>query len=47
MLQAWQVGQVALPQQTPSVQAPLMHWAAAVHASPLGLSAQLRLAPEP
>jgi hypothetical protein len=47
MLQAWQVGQVALPQQTPSVQAPLMHWAAAVQESPLGLSAQLLVAPEP
>jgi hypothetical protein len=46
-LQAWQVGQVALPQQTPSVQAPLMHWAAAVQTCPLGLSAQLLVAPEP
>ncbi len=25
-LQAWQVGQVAVPQQTPLVQKPLMHW---------------------
>jgi hypothetical protein len=46
-LQAWQVGQVALPQQTPFVQAPLMHWTAWVQACPLGLSAQLLVAPEP
>ena len=40
-LQAWQSGQAVLPQQTPSVQKPLMHWAALAQARPLGLSAQL------
>ena len=45
--QVWQVGQLVLPagseQQTPLTQLPLMHWLAAVHATPGGLSAQLRL----
>jgi hypothetical protein len=41
MLQAWQRGQLALPQQTPSVQNPLMHWLPAVQARPFGLRAQL------
>ena len=45
--QVWHVGQVVLPagseQQTPLTQLPLMHWLAAVHAVPEGLSAQLRL----
>jgi hypothetical protein len=40
-LQAWQSGQVALPQQTPSVQKPLMHCAAVEHATPFGFKAQL------
>ena len=34
-------GRSALPQQTPLTQLPLMHWLAAVHTWPLGLSAQL------
>jgi hypothetical protein len=46
-LQAWQAGQLGVPQQTPSTQLPLMHWVPAVHASPLALSAQLREAPAP
>jgi hypothetical protein len=40
-LQALQVPQAPVPQQKPSVQKPLMHWFAAVQATPLGLSAQL------
>jgi hypothetical protein len=40
-LQAWQVGQAELPQQTPFVQKPLMHWLAWAQAAPFGLSAQL------
>jgi hypothetical protein len=46
-LQAWQAGQLALPQQTPSTQLPLMHWPPDAHASPFALSAQLRVLPEP
>jgi hypothetical protein len=46
-LHAWQVPQAPVPQQTPSVQKPLMHWLAAVQACPLGLRAQLLLAPLP
>lgn len=46
-LQAWQVGQVWLPQHTPSVQNPLIHWFAAEQTCPLGFSAQLRLVPDP
>jgi hypothetical protein len=46
-LQAWHAGQLADPQHTPSTQLPLMHWLADVQASPLALSAQLRVAPEP
>jgi hypothetical protein len=34
-LQAWQVEQVALPQQTPSTQLPLVHWLAAEQVAPL------------
>jgi hypothetical protein len=44
MLQAWQAGQSAEPQQTPSTQLPLMHWPPAVQARPFFFSAQL-LAP--
>ena len=33
-LQAWQVAQVALPQQTPSTQLPLVHWFALAQAAP-------------
>jgi hypothetical protein len=40
-LQAWQVGQAALPQQTPLVQKPLMHWLFPEQVRPFGLSAQL------
>jgi hypothetical protein len=40
MLHAWQFGQLAVPQQTPSVQWPLMHWLDEVHETPLALSAQ-------
>jgi len=36
-----------LPQQTPSVQKPLMHWAALAQPWPFGLSAQLFVDPEP
>jgi hypothetical protein len=46
-LQVWQVPQVALPQQTPLTQLPLMHWFPAVHARLLALSAQLRLGAVP
>jgi hypothetical protein len=41
-LQVWQVPQAALPQHTPLMQLPLMHWLPAVQAVPLGLRAQLR-----
>jgi len=34
------LGQLAVPQQTPSVQWPLMHWLDAVHETPLALRAQ-------
>jgi hypothetical protein len=40
-LQAWQAGQLALPQQTPSTQLPLMHWPPVVQARPFALRAQL------
>jgi hypothetical protein len=46
-LQALQVPQGPLPQQTPSVQNPLMHWLAEAQVWPFGLSAQLLVAPEP
>ena len=46
-LHVWQVPHIALPQQTVSMQLPLMHWFAAVHGWPLGLSAQLRLGAVP
>jgi hypothetical protein len=39
-LQAWQVGQEALPQQTPFVQNPLMHWLPLAQVRPLGFWAQ-------
>jgi hypothetical protein len=45
-LQAWQVPQGPEPQQTPSVQKPLMHWLAVLQVWPFGLSAQL-LVPVP
>jgi hypothetical protein len=38
-LHAWQVPAHALLQHTPSMQNPLLHWVAAVHASPLFLRA--------
>jgi hypothetical protein len=46
-LHAWQAGQLALPQHTPSTQLPLMHWLPVAQARPLALSAQLRVAPAP
>jgi hypothetical protein len=46
-LHAWQAGQVALPQHTPSTQWPLMHCPLVVHARPFGFSAQLFVAPAP
>jgi hypothetical protein len=47
-LQAWQVPQGPEPQQTPSVQRPLMHWLAPPgQVCPFGLSAQLLVEPEP
>ena len=46
-LHAWHAAQLALPQQTPSVQWPLMHSPPAAHARPLALSAQLFVAPPP
>jgi hypothetical protein len=46
-LQAWQAGQLALPQQTPSTQLPLMHWLAAVQATPFAFRLQLLAVPEP
>jgi hypothetical protein len=33
-LQAWQLGQLAEPQHTPSTQLPLAHWPPAVQAAP-------------
>lgn len=39
--------QLLVPQQTPSVQNPLMHWLAALQLCPFGLSAQLLLEPDP
>ena len=47
VLHAWQVGQLALPQQTPSTQLPLMHWLPAAHVRPFGFNAQLRLGAVP
>lgn len=47
MLQAWQAAQLALPQQMLSTQLPLMHWPAAVHASPLAFNEQLMVVPLP
>jgi hypothetical protein len=47
MLHDWHEGQLALPQQTPSRQLPLMHWPPDVQLMPLALSAQLRVLPEP
>jgi hypothetical protein len=46
-LQVWQVPQAGLPQQTLLTQLPLMHWLPAVHAEPLGLSAQFRFGGDP
>jgi hypothetical protein len=46
-LHAWQAGQLALPQHTPSTQLPLMHWPPDAHVSPLAFSAQLRVPPVP
>ena len=46
-LQALQVPHGPLPQQTPSVQKPLMHWVAEAQVWPFGLSAQLLVEPEP
>ena len=40
-LQALQAAQLALPQQTPSTQLPLLHWPPAVQVAPLGLRPQL------
>ena len=47
MLQAWQAGQLGLPQQVPSTQLPLMHWLPAVQVSPLAFSAQFAVVPLP
>jgi hypothetical protein len=38
-LQAWQVGQLVLPQQTPFTQLPMAHSLPAVHARPRGFAA--------
>src|SRR5688572_33391280 len=46
-LHAWHGPQLGLPQQTPSTQLPLMHWLAATHCTPFGLSAQLRFGAVP
>ena len=46
-LQAWQVPQGPVPQQTPSVQKPVRHWVPPVQAWPFGLRAQLLLVPDP
>jgi hypothetical protein len=40
-LQAWQAGQLALPQQVPSTQLPLMHWVPVVQATPFAFRLQL------
>jgi hypothetical protein len=45
-LQAWQVGQLALPQQTPSTQLPLPHSWLEKQATPLALTAR-QLPPAP
>ena len=37
-LQAWQVGQLALPQQTPSTQKPLLHSWSARQATPVAFT---------
>ncbi len=34
-VQTWQTGQLALPQQRPSTQFPLLHWLAPLHVAPL------------
>jgi hypothetical protein len=47
VLHAWHVGQLALPQQTPSTQLPLMHALPAEHVRPFGFNAQLRLGAAP
>ena len=47
MLHAWHAGQLALPQQAPSTQLPLMHSPPAPQAAPFGLSAQFRVLPDP
>ena len=46
-LQALQVPHEALPQQTPSVQKPVMHWVPEVQERLFALSAQLFVLPEP
>ena len=46
-LQAWQVPQLGLPQQTLLTQAPLMHWLPAVQVRPFALRAQLRFGAVP
>jgi hypothetical protein len=46
-LQAWHAGQIWDPQQTLSMQLPLMHWPLDVQATPLAFNAQLRVVPEP
>ena len=38
-LQVWQVPQLALPQQTPLIQAPLLHWLAPPQGSPFAFLA--------
>lgn len=40
-LHAWHSGQLPVPQHTPSVQNPLMHWLPAEQVWPFGFSAQL------
>lgn len=44
-LQAWQAGQLALPQQVPSTQLPMRHSLPVEQATPFALSAQLLVAP--
>ena len=46
-LHAWQAGQLELPQQTPSTQFPVLHWLAAVQATPFAFSVQLLVVPLP
>jgi hypothetical protein len=46
-LQAWQAGQLVLPQQTLSTQLPLMHWFPAVQVAPFAFRLQLFAEPEP